>query len=131
MALTNKLMALTNRSRGPQFESIQHVEDLQRHHHLHSFHMAVLLVLVIDGLALALYSSEISHFFQMMLTTTCSANWQAWLVISMGIGSIIADRRDDFFAGTLGLVSFMVSCSEVMCVLFWSSIWLTLLAAFF
>ena len=93
--------------------------------------MAVLLVLVIDGLALALYSSEISHLFPDDVDDDLLSKPAGLAVISMGIDPIIADRRDDIFAGTLGLVSFMVSCSEVMCVLFWSSIWLTLLAAFF
>ena len=98
----------------------------------------VLLVLVIDGLALAFYSSEIPHLFPDGVDDDLLNKLAGLAVISMGIGStisgflcgIIADRRGDLLAGTLGLVSFMTSCSVVMCVLFWASIWLTLVAAF-
>lgn len=57
----------------------------------------------------------------------------------MGLGStiggylcgIIADKKGNLFAGTTGLLTFFFSCLIVLSCLFWPSIWLTLLTAFF
>jgi predicted MFS family arabinose efflux permease len=99
----------------------------------------VLLVLVIDGLSLAFYSSEIPHLFPDDTDKDILNKLAGLAVISMGLGStiggylcgIIADKKNNLFSGTTGFLGFIFSCLVVLGCLFWPSIWLTITAAFF
>jgi len=99
----------------------------------------VLLVLVIDGLSLAFYSSEIPHLFPYEPDKDLLNKLAGLAVISMGVGStiggylcgLVADKKGSRFAGDVGLYGFVFSCAVVQASLFWPSIWLTIITAFF
>lgn len=99
----------------------------------------VLVFLVIDGLSLAFYSSEIPHLFPNDIDKDTLNKLAGLAVVCMGAGStiggylcgIVADKKGSQIAGDKGLVSYFISCAIVLCVLIWPSTWLTFIAAFF
>lgn len=78
----------------------------------------VLLILVIDGLSLGIYSSEITHLIPPDTPSEDVNKIAGVTMITLGVGSTIggfvsgiaADRIGTIVAGRLGLASVVLSC---------------------
>lgn len=100
----------------------------------------LLLVLVIDGVALGFYSSEIPHLiFVEEGTSKDDLNKLAgYLMISLGIGSTlgstlfgkIADKKDTLFTGRLSLALTVLGCGLFELTLYVKNYWLGMITAF-
>ena len=99
---------------------------------------AVLLMLVIDGLSLAVYSSQITHLIPRD-TPQESLNKLAGLsTISLGVGATIggflsgaaADRLGGLVSGRICLFVWVISCVTVWSGFMWPALWVAFGAAF-
>jgi predicted MFS family arabinose efflux permease len=98
----------------------------------------VLLVLVIDGVSLGVYSSEITHLIPKDTDPDLVNKVAGVAMIVLGVGSTVggfacgkvADWAGGLFAGRLGLGCWVGSCGCFLLALHWPQLWLTLLASF-
>ena len=98
----------------------------------------VLVILFIDGLSLAVYSSEISHLLPPDTPKDDKNKLAGIATISLGTGAaiggylsgFISDKVGGLLAGRIGLCSWLVSCAVFISAIWWPSLWLAFLAAF-
>lgn len=98
----------------------------------------VLLLLVIDGLSLGIYSSEITHLIPPDTPSEDVNKIAGITMITLGVGSTIggfisgiaADKTGMIIAGRLGLTTVALSCGCFLLALYEHELWLTLLAGF-
>lgn len=99
---------------------------------------AVLLMMVIDGLSLGVYSSQIPHLMPPDIESTMVNKVAGIAMITLGIGAVcggflcgpLSDRKGSLLAGRVGLFCWLGSCGVFLVALNWPALWLMLLASF-
>ena len=99
---------------------------------------AVLVMMMMDGLATAVYSSEVTKLVPSDTAPDMVDKIAGITMISLGVGSVIggficgvvADKKGGMFAGRLGLILWIACCAFFFAALEWQSIWIAQVAGF-
>lgn len=99
---------------------------------------AVLIMMMMDGLATAIYSSEVTKLVPSDTAPDMVDKMAGITMISLGVGSVIggfisgviADKKGGLFAGRLGLVFWVLCCACFVSALQWESMWMAQVAGF-
>lgn len=98
----------------------------------------VLAILVIDGISLGIYSSEITHLIPPDTPADQVNKMAGVTLIALGVGStiggyisgIVADKAGTVVAGRLGLLTLLLSCASYLFAFWEKQLWLAFVAGF-
>ena len=99
---------------------------------------AVLILIVMDGIATGVYSSSIPSLVPPDIDDDMVNKIAGITMISLGVGSVIGaflngkavDRLGELLSGKLGLLFWIISCGIFIAALYFPSIWLGQIAGF-